>query len=217
MEVFLSGRRTEPLEKVANQAREAGGQAHVLALDIADASTVNATAKEIGHVDIPFANAGLNVPGRAMDTLSIENWDKVVNVNLNGSLYLAHAVLPGMREQSDGLIIFTASWASRYATRLTGVAYNSTKRALLALGESLNAEEGGHRIRTTVLMPGEVATDILKTRPRPPSKADMARMLQVEDIAKTVQFLAELPARVCVNEVLISPTWNRFYQDFDEL
>ena len=66
-------------------------------------------------------------------------------------------------------------------------------------------------------MPGEVATPIMKSRPKPPSEEEMARMLQAEDLAETVRFVAEMPARACVNEVLISPTWNRFYQGFAEL
>lgn len=216
-EVVLSGRRKGPLDQIAAQVRDEGGTARVLPLDIGDADAVADAAREIGAVDILFANAGLNVPKRGLEVLSVKDWDHVVNVNLNGSLYLAHAVLPGMRTRGGGLIILTSSWAARYVSGLTGAAYNATKRAVLALGETINVEEGGHGIRATVLMPGEVATDILKSRPRPPSEKDMARMLQIDDLGKTVRFLAELPPHVCVNELLISPTWNRSYQGFDEL
>ena len=215
-EIVLSGRRPEPLEEVADQLRAAGGAARVVPLDVSDSAAVAAAGEQIGPVDILFANAGLNVPKRALSVLSVSDWNKVVDVNLNGALYLAQAVLPGMRAQGGGLIIITASWAAQYATALTGAAYNATKRAILALGESINIEEGGNGIRTTVLMPGEVATDILKTRPNPPSEADQARMLRDTDLGDTVRFLAELPPHVCVNELLISPTWNRFYQGFDE-
>jgi NADP-dependent 3-hydroxy acid dehydrogenase YdfG len=85
------------------------------------------------------------------------------------------------------------------------------------LGETINTEEGGAGIRSTVIMPGEVSTDILKNRPTPPSTKDMDCMLQGQDLADTVRFVAEMPAHVCINEILISPTWNRFYQGFDEL
>jgi NADP-dependent 3-hydroxy acid dehydrogenase YdfG len=88
---------------------------------------------------------------------------------------------------------------------------------VLALGETINTAEGGAGIRSTVIMPGEVSTDILKNRPTPPSTKDMGRMLQGQDLADTVRFVAEMPAHVCINEILISPTWNRFYQGFDEL
>lgn len=216
-EVVLSGRREAPLRAVVDEIRQAGGVASALSLDVSDREAVAQAGKQAGEIDILFANAGFNVPARAMRDLDTADWDRVVGVNLNGALYPVQAVLPGMRGRRDGLIILTASWAGRYATTLTGAAYNSTKRAVLALGESINSEEGANGVRTTVLMPGEVATDILKTRPHPPPAEEMARMLQVEDLARTVRFLAELPPRVCVNEILISPTWNRFYLGFDEI
>ena len=216
-EVIVSGRRAEPLDEVVAEIAAKGGKARAHVLDVADAAAVRKAAEEIGAVDILLASAGLNVPTRAMDKLSDEDWDHVVNVNLNGVFYPARAVLPGMRAQGGGQLILISSWAGRYATRLTGAAYNATKRAVIALNESINDEEGAHGIRSTVIMPGEVATPIMKSRPKPPSEEEMARMLQAEDLAETVRFVAEMPARACVNEVLISPTWNRFYQGFAEL
>ncbi|MCA0869595.1 SDR family NAD(P)-dependent oxidoreductase [Seohaeicola saemankumensis] len=215
--VVLSGRRAEPLEAVAEEIRGAGGQASVVPLDTADAAAVRAAAEAIGPVDILVASAGLNVPDRSMTRVTDEGWDKVVGVNLNGVFYTARAVLPGMRAKGGGTLILISSWAGRYATRLTGAAYNASKRAVIALNESINDEEGGNGIRSTVIMPGEVATDILKTRPSPPSQAEMDRMLSAEDLGDTIRFVAEMPARACLNEILISPTWNRFYQGFDEL
>lgn len=215
-EVFLSGRRTEPLEDVRKAIAAEGGKAHVLPLDVADPEAAAQAAAEIGQVDILLASAGLNVPTRALDKVSSEDWGFVVDVNLNGVFYAAHAVLPGMRERGDGLIMLVASWAGRYATRLTGAAYNATKRAVIALSETINDEAGGDGVRSTVIMPGEVATPILKSRPNPPSQKEQDRMLQPEDLAETVRFVAEMPAHVCLNEILISPTWNRFYQGFSE-
>lgn len=215
-EVFLSGRRTEPLEDVRKAIAAEGGKAHVLPLDVADPEAAAQAAAEIGQVDILLASAGLNVPTRALDKVSPEDWGFVVDVNLNGVFYAAHAVLPGMRERGDGLIMLVASWAGRYATRLTGAAYNATKRAVIALSETINDEAGGDGVRSTVIMPGEVATPILKSRPNPPSQKEQDRMLQPEDLAETVRFVAEMPAHVCLNEILISPTWNRFYQGFSE-
>ena len=215
--VIVSGRRAAPLTTVVEEIEAAGGTASALALDVADAAEVRDAAAEIGPVDILLASAGLNVPTRAMNTVSDEDWDYVVNVNLNGVFYPSRAVLPGMRAKGGGQLILISSWAGRYATRLTGAAYNATKRAVIALNESINDEEGAHGIRSTVIMPGEVATPILQSRPKPPSEAEQARMLQSEDLAATVRFVAEMPERACVNEVLISPTWNRFYQGFAEI
>ena len=216
-EVFVSGRRQEPLETVVQSISRAGGKAHDVPLDVADSGAVASAAADIGQVDILLANAGLNVPNRSLGSLTSDDWDLVIDVNLNGVFYPVRAVLPGMRASGGGLVILISSWAGRYVGRLTGAAYNATKRAVIALGETINAEEGGCGIRSTIIMPGEVSTDILKTRPSPPSEKDMDRMLQVQDLADTVRFVAEMPAHVCINEILISPTWNRFYQGFDEL
>ena len=216
-EVVVSGRRQAPLDAIVAEIEAAGGKARALALDTSDAAAVRAAVEEIGTVDILVASAGLNVPTRGMDRISDDNWDHVVNVNLNGVFYAARAVLPGMRAQGDGLLILISSWAGRYATRLTGAAYNATKRGVIALSESINDEEGAHGIRSTVIMPGEVATPILQSRPSPPSQAEQDRMLQAEDLGATIRFVAEMPPRACINEVLIAPTWNRFYQGFEEL
>lgn len=216
-EVVVSGRRAAPLEATVARIAAQGGKARALALDMADAGAVRRAAEDIGMVDILVASAGLNVPQRAMDRISDEDWDLVVSVNLNGVFYPARAVLPGMRAAGGGQLVLISSWAGRYATRLTGAAYNATKRAVIALSESINDEEGANGIRSTVIMPGEVATPILKSRPNPPSQAEQDRMLQAADLAATIRFVAEMPPHVCINEILISPTWNRFYQGFDEI
>jgi NADP-dependent 3-hydroxy acid dehydrogenase YdfG len=215
--VIVSGRRAAPLGTVVAAIQEAGGTARALTLDVANAGEVRAAVDKIGRVDILVASAELNAPERALGTLSDEAWDHVIDINLNGVFYPCRAVLPAMRAAGDGQLILISSWAGRYATRLTGAAYNASKRAVLALSESINDEEGGHGIRSTVIMPGEVATPIMQARPNPPSDNDLARMLQADDLGATVRFIAELPARACINEVLISPTWNRFYQGFAEL
>lgn len=216
-EVLVSGRRKEPLDAVCAAIKANGGTAYALPLDTTDKQAVQDAAQEVGRVDILVASAGLNIPNRSMADITPEAWDHVVDVNLNGVFYPCLSVLPGMRAQGDGQLIIVSSWAGRYASRMTGAAYSATKRALISLNESLNDEEGAHGIRSTVIMPGEVATPIMKARPKPPSEADMARMLQAEDLGETVRFVAEMPARACVNEVLISPTWNRFYQGISEV
>lgn len=216
-EVVVSGRRAEPLQRVADRIAAAGGAARIEPLDVADAGAVADAAARIGDVDILLANAGLNVPKRALFDLTDEDWRRVVDVNLNGVFHPVRAVLPGMKARGGGQVILISSWAGRYPGRLTGAAYNATKRAVIALSESINDEGGAHGIRSTVIMPGEVATEILDKRPKPPSLAERVRMLQVEDLAATVRFVAEMPAHACLNEVLISPTHNRFYRGFEEV
>jgi len=134
-----------------------------------------------------------------------------VAINLSGLFYCVHAVLPVMRRQRQGLIINVSSWAGLYASKLTGPAYNATKRAVLALTESINMEECLHGIRATSVCPGEVATPILEKRPVPPSPDQRARMVQPEDMGQAIAFIARMPARTCINELVISPTHNRFY------
>jgi NADP-dependent 3-hydroxy acid dehydrogenase YdfG len=214
--VVISG-RTEKTNREAEKQLRSLGEAEAVLLDVADKKAVLATAADIekrhGRIDILVASAGTNIGGakRNFKSMSPEGWEEVVQINLNGLFYCNYAVIPGMRARKDGLIINISSWAGRYASVLTGPAYNATKRAVIAISESINMEECMHGIRATSILPGEVATPILEKRPVPPSKEERARMAQPEDFGKAILFVATMPARSCVNELVIAPTWNRFY------
>lgn len=214
--VVISG-RTEKTNREAEQKLKALGEAEAVALEVSDKKAVQSVAagieKRHGRIDILVASAGTNIAGdrRNFNRLTPEGWDDVVAINLNGLFYCNHAVIPGMRARKDGLIINISSWAGRYASKLTGPAYNATKRAVVALSESINMEECVNGIRATSILPGEVATPILEKRPVPPSAEERARMAQAEDFGEAILFVATMPARTCVNEMIISPTWNRFY------
>ncbi|MDU6671502.1 MAG: SDR family NAD(P)-dependent oxidoreductase, partial [Bradyrhizobium sp.] len=162
-----------------------------------------------GRIDLLVNSAGVNVPKRRWDDMTLDGWNQLVEINLNGVLYCMKAVLPAMRAQADGTIINVSSWAGRHVSKMPGPAYTSTKHAVLALTHSFNMEECMHGLRACCLMPGEVATPILEQRPVVPSAEEQARMLQPEDLGRTIAFVANMPPRVCVNEILISPTWNR--------
>lgn len=213
--VALSGRRAAEVERVAAEIVAAGGSAEALPLDVVDAAAMKATADGIvarrGGIDIHFANAGVNMRKRAVAEVSAEEFARVMDVNVNGVMYGVIAVLPHMRKAGGGTLILTSSWAGRHVSKLTGPAYSASKHGVVAMAQAINAEEGEHGIRCTALMPGEVVTPILQSRPQPPSEDDMAKMLKAEDLGETVRFIAEAPMHVCLNEVLISPTWNRFY------
>lgn len=219
--LVLSGRRPEPLAETEAMISERGGGANVETLDVTDAEAVQALVERIdqahGRLDILVVSAGINVPKRHWGDVTPESWDKVVNTNLSGATYCIAAALPIMRRQRDGLVINIASWAGRFDEYLTGPAYNASKHGLVALNASLNIEECVNGIRACVICPGEVATPILKDRPVPPSDEDIARMLTPEDLGATIRFVAEMPAHVCVNEILISPTWNRLFLGGAEL
>ena len=213
--VVISGRTAATNASALKQLR-ALGSAEVLPLEVSDNKAVVKAAKDIlrrhKRIDILINSAGTNLSSRRnLADLPVEGWDEVVAINLSGLFYCCQAVLPAMRRQRDGLLINISSWAGRYPSTLTGATYNATKRAVIALTESINAEECMHGIRATSVLPGEVATPILEKRPVPPSKADRERMLQSEDLGRTLLYLASLPPRACVNELVISPTWNRFY------
>jgi NADP-dependent 3-hydroxy acid dehydrogenase YdfG len=212
--VVVSGRSAETLKKAEKEIK-AAGSGESIALDVSDQQEVAKGAAEIvrrhGRVDVLINSAGINQPKRAFRNVSIDGWNQIVAVNLSGMFYCVQAVLPGMRERKEGLIINISSWAGRYASTLTGPGYNATKHAVVALTESINMEECANGIRATSILPGEVATPILEKRPVPPPPEERARMLQAEDLGKTILFVATLPPRACVNELIISPTWNRFY------
>ena len=191
------------------------GSAEAMLLDVSDKHAVQAAAQQIldrhGRIDILVTSAGTNATQRNFNVVTPEAWDDVVAINLSGLFYCVHAVLPAMRQQQGGLIINVSSWAGLYASKLTGPAYNATKRAVLALTESINMEECTHGIRATSLLPGEVATPILDKRPVPPSAEQRELMVQAEDMGQAILFVAQMPARTCINELIISPTFNRFY------
>jgi NADP-dependent 3-hydroxy acid dehydrogenase YdfG len=208
--VVLSGRNHETLAAAERQIK-AAGSCEAIALDVSNKQAVAKAAERIGRVDILVNSAGINDPKRNFFNVSADAWDRIVGINLSGMFYCVHAVLPGMRSRKDGVIINVSSWAGRYASTLTGPAYNATKHAVVALTESINMEEGLNGIRATSVLPGEVATPILEKRPVPPTPEVRAKMLQAEDLGKTILFIASLPARACINELIISPTHNRFY------
>lgn len=215
MRLVLSGRREAELQQVAAQVVARGGSARVAVLDVSDADAAQAVADSIaqqeGRLDVLVNSAGLNVRERNWKHLQRAGWDQVLRIDLDGTFYCCHAVLPMMRAQGDGLIINVSSWAGKHVSTLTGPAYSAAKFGVNAMTESLNIEEGIHGIRATAVCPGEVATPILDKRPIPVSAEDRARMVQADDCGELMLFLARMPVHVCLNEVTISPTWNRGY------
>jgi NADP-dependent 3-hydroxy acid dehydrogenase YdfG len=114
-----------------------------------------------------------------------------------------------MRSQQGGLIVNVSSMAGKRVSPMTGPAYSAAKFGLNAMTDSINVENCIHGIRATAVCPGEVATPILEKRPVPVSQEDRARMLQPDDLGELMLFLARMPKHVCINEILITPTWNR--------
>ena len=213
--IVLTGRRREPLQAVADRITKGGGKALVAAGDLGEQEAadriVKTVAKEFGRLDILVNNAGANVLERSWPKLTPERIKFVLDANLNSAFYCSVAALGLMRTQKDGLLIHTSSWAGRFAGIVSGPAYVAAKHAVVAMSYTINMEEFQHGIRSTVLCPNEVATPILDLRPKPVSAEDRARMIQPEHMANLIVYIAKQPASICVNEVVISPTWNRGY------
>jgi NADP-dependent 3-hydroxy acid dehydrogenase YdfG len=211
--VVVSGRRRDALDAVVAKISKSGGKAEAIPLDVSVAADLEKAAEQIvakhGRIDLLVNSAGINVPKRRWADMELKGWNQLVDINLNGVLYCMRAVLPAMRRQKDGCIINVASWAGRHVSKMPGPAYTTTKHAVLALTHSFNMDECVNGLRACCLSPGEVATPILKLRPVVPSEEEQAKMLQPEDLGRTIAFVANMPPRVCMNEILISPTWNR--------
>ncbi len=212
--VVVSGRRPEPLDGLVDRIVAAGGSASSEPLDVADKHAVSAVVQRIvdahGKIDIGVFSAGINIPDRNWPVVTTDDWDDVINIDLSGAFYCCHAVLPSMREQGSGLIINVSSMAAKGISALTGPAYISAKHAMNAMTASLLLEERNNGIRATVICPGEVATPILDQRPVPVSDEDKARILQSDDLGDLVLFVAQQPPHITLNEILITPTYNRF-------
>jgi NADP-dependent 3-hydroxy acid dehydrogenase YdfG len=213
--IVLSGRREAPLRETASLIAEASGSATVEVLDVVDGAAVQAVAARIrerfGRLDILVNNAGLNILERSWPALNAARIDEILGTNLHGAFYCVIAALPIMRAQKDGLIINVASLAGKHVSPLSGPGYTAAKHAVVAMSASINMEEFANGIRACAICPGEVATPILDRRPVPVTAEDRAKMLQAEDLAETVLFVARMPSHACISEIVLAPTWNRGY------
>jgi serine 3-dehydrogenase len=201
--------------KVMGAARRADRLAELevrgIAVQVADATDpaamealAKATVARFGRIDVMVYSTGTNIPDRAMDRLTTELWDMMVNVNLNGAYYATRAVLPAMRERKSGSIYYISS-KSAVIPDESGAAYQAAKRGLAGLAQAIRVEERGNGIRTCVVYPGLTDTEIILKRPVKTPAETMTKALQAEDVAELVVSLAKLPARVWVPEVQIFP------------
>jgi NADP-dependent 3-hydroxy acid dehydrogenase YdfG len=213
--LVLTGRREAPLRDVARRVTEAGGTAEVQPADLMDPAAVTAVGAAIGErfgrLDILVNNAGLNITPRRWAVLTPEGVDELVRGNLSSAFYCVTVALPFMRSRKDGVLIHTASMAGRNVSPLSGAGYTAAKHGVVAMSHTINMEECVNGIRSCVICPGEVATPILDKRPNPVSAEDRARMVQSEDVGDLIRYVACLPPHVTLNEVWITPTWNRSY------
>lgn len=215
MKVVLSGRRESALKRVATRIRDAEGHAEVAVVDVTNPARVSKVVEDIHRryqrLDMLVCSAGANSDNRYWSNSSAADWDKLIQVNLNAAFYCAKAVLPVMKQQQDGLIVNISSWSGKHVSAITGPAYTAAKHALTAMSETLNMEACTYGVRCCCVAPGEVSTPLFDDRPIPVSPQDREKMLKPEDVANCISFIATLPRHVCVNDITVSPTWNRTY------
>jgi NAD(P)-dependent dehydrogenase (short-subunit alcohol dehydrogenase family) len=163
-----------------------------------------AVIERFGRVDVLVNSAGINVPKRSLRDLSLEDWHRVIDTNLNGAYYCIRAFLPAMRARRDGTIVNINSDVGKIARDLAGPAYVTSKFGMTGLTQQINAEERANGIRATSIFPRDVNTPLLDKRPQPPPADVRARMLQPADLAACVWLAATLPSHAIVDEIVLS-------------
>jgi NAD(P)-dependent dehydrogenase (short-subunit alcohol dehydrogenase family) len=209
--VALIGRRAEALiETIELSPADAQQSLAAFPCDLGQPENISATARAIldrfGRIDVLVNSAGNNIPRRSLSELTRDDYTRVMDANVNGVLYLVQAFLPAMRQKGAGTIVNVGSEAGKQASAKAGAAYVVSKFGLTGLTQTINAEERSNGIRASCVFPGDIDTDLLNKRPTPPPAEARQRMMQPEDIAACVWFVATLPARATVEEILVRPS-----------
>jgi NADP-dependent 3-hydroxy acid dehydrogenase YdfG len=208
--VVASARRGDRLRRMQDELAKEGHPIEIAPADTAKSAEMEQLAQRtrahFGTVDILVYAAGTNTPDRSMKRLNAELWDMMVSVNLNGAYYITRAVLPAMREKGAGHLIYISS-ISGLVPDVSGAAYQAAKRGLLGLAHAIRVEEKENGIRTCVICPGLVDSELLEKRPVKPAPETLAKALQPEDVAEAVLYVAKLPPRAVVPEMQILPTY----------
>lgn len=217
--VALVARRKDRLDNLAKQIAEVGGRALAIEADVTDReqaiAAVTRTVEDLGRLDTVVNNAGVMLLGPIVDA-PVEEWDRMVTLNVQGLLYVAHAALPHLLEAAESGerrvadLVNISSVAGRVARRGSGV-YNLTKHGVGAFSESLRQEVTGRHVRVSLVEPGATATELASHLG--PSGVEVLRsrfsaieILQATDIADAVEYIVTRPRHVAVNELLIRPT-----------
>jgi len=211
--VSLGARRKDRLERLAGEIRKAGGKAHVAVTDVvrrADVEALVRRAREaFGRVDVLVNNAGL-MPLSPFERLKVDDWDRMIDVNVKGVLYGIAAALPIMKEQRSGHILNVSSVAG-HKVRPGNSVYAATKHAVRVISEGLRLEVKPYNMRTTVISPGALATEL----PNSVTEPDIAQTIRdfvhevaipADSFARAVAFAISQPEEMDVNEIIFRPT-----------
>ncbi|HJP95253.1 MAG TPA: SDR family oxidoreductase [Pyrinomonadaceae bacterium] len=211
--VVLGARRSDRIESLANELTRNGSKALAITTDVTDhdqvKKLVDAAVQAFGRIDVMLNNAGL-MPHSPLERFKIDDWDQMIDVNVKGVLYGIAAALPYMKEQKSGHFINVSSVAG-HKIRPGGVVYAATKHAVRVISEGLRMEVKPYNIRTTVISPGAVATELIDRITEPDIRESVRKMageiaLPAETFARMVAFVISQPDEVDVNEILFRPT-----------
>jgi NADP-dependent 3-hydroxy acid dehydrogenase YdfG len=209
----LGARRVERLQALADALTGNGGKALAVGTDVTQfdqvARLVDAAVQTYGRIDVMINNAGL-MPHSPLERLKIEDWNRTIDVNIKGVLYGIAAALPHMKRQNAGHIINVSSVAG-HKVRPGSAVYAATKHAVLALSEGLRQEVKPYNIRTTVISPGAVATELPSSITEPDVAEGIRKFYEefaipADSFARAVVFAMSQPEDMDVNEILFRPT-----------
>jgi NADP-dependent 3-hydroxy acid dehydrogenase YdfG len=212
--VVIAGRNAE---KLASVVAELAAGANLLAVptDVTVAAQcaalIQKATEAFGRVDILVNNAGTNIKDRTLRELTPESWDAMIRANLDGAFYCTKAMLDQMLARKDGLIVNVVSVAGKRANPLGGAAYVAAKFGMGGLGLVLSNEEKDSGIRVSNIYPGEIDTPILAVRPKAVTEEHRATILKTEDVADAILFVAGLPPRVSIPELVIKPSVQMYW------
>ncbi|MFO1364113.1 MAG: SDR family oxidoreductase [Burkholderiales bacterium] len=211
--VVLGARRLERIQSLARELTGRGGKALAVATDVTRydqvKSLVDAAVQTYGRIDVMLNNAGL-MPHSPLERLKIDDWNRTIDVNLKGVLYGIAAALPYMRQQKSGHIINVSSVAG-HKVRPGSAVYAATKTAVRVLSEGLRQEVKPYNIRTTVISPGALATELANSITEPDIAENVSKFmheiaLPAESFARVVAFAISQPEDMDINEILFRPT-----------
>lgn len=213
--VVLGARRTDRLEKIAGDINACGGRAEFRALDVTDRKDVqdfiDFAVTCFDRVDVLVNNAGV-MPLSKLEALKVDEWDRMIDVNIRGVLHGIAATLPLMQRQRTGQIINIASIGA-YAVSPTAAVYCATKYAVRAISEGLRQEVGGD-IRVTVIAPGVTESELAESISDEGGRAEMKEFRKIaisaDAIARAITYAIEQPADVDVSELIVRPTASPF-------
>jgi NADP-dependent 3-hydroxy acid dehydrogenase YdfG len=211
--VVLGARRADRLQTLVAELTQRGGKAIALTTDVTQrdqvSKLVDTAVEKFGRIDVLINNAGL-MPQSLLERLHVEEWDRMIDVNIKGVLYGIAAALPHMKRQKAGHIINVSSVAG-HKVGPGGSVYSATKHAVRVISEGLRQEVKSYNLRTTIISPGAVATELPDTITDPDVLPRIRKLyadiaIPADSFARAVLFAMAQPEDVDVNEILFRPT-----------